>query len=241
MNSRKKKIPGKPRVAKSIRGRDLRAAAALSRFETKKEEQQIEHKVIITDDEDESDSDNLFDVTLKDEDALDINGHKMLDRKGQGMVKVCEDENQDNIDSKEELMELLKFSNANNSSIPKTVNSNQSLKATTAIKLGQTLSKKNETGNNIIIKEKKNQKISKPQEEEILQVKGTHKSPRNYLSCSACSFINFDGSITCIVCSNVLRSDLDPNSWKCRGPTCKENLYLNAGDVIFCGLCNVRK
>ncbi|RKF76712.1 DNA-dependent metalloprotease WSS1-like protein [Golovinomyces cichoracearum] len=237
----KKKIPGKPRVAKSIRGRDLRAAAALSRFEIKKEEQQIEHKVIITDDEDESDSDNLFDVTLKGEDALDINGHKILDRKGQGMVKVCEDENQDNIDSKEELMELLKFSNANNSSIPKTGNSNQSFKATTAIKLGQTLSKKNETGNNIIIKEKKNQKISKPQEEEILQVKGTHKSPRNYLSCSACSFINFDGSITCIVCSNVLISDLDPNSWKCRRPTCKENLYLNAGDVNFCGLCNVRK
>ncbi|TQS34404.1 hypothetical protein Golomagni_05214 [Golovinomyces magnicellulatus] len=237
----KKKIPGKPRVAKSIRGRDLRAAAALSRFETKKEEQQIEHNVIITDDEDQSDSENIFDISLKHEDALDINGHKMLDMKGQGMVKVCEDENQDNIDSKEELMELLKFSNENNSSITETEKSNKSLNTTAAKKLNQTSPKNGETGENFTVKGKKKQKISRPQEEEKLQIKRNQESQGNPFSCSACSFINCDGSITCMVCSNVLISHLDPNSWKCHRPTCKKNLYLNAGDVTFCGLCNLRK
>ena len=91
---------GKPRVANSKRGRELRAAAALARFgqqpndEVKKQE----------DDSDlESDEDDPMD---KGEDARDANGQRLLDSMGFGMVKVCEDEDADDTQVKREMAEL---------------------------------------------------------------------------------------------------------------------------------------
>ena len=98
---------GKPRVAGSLRGRELRAAAALARFEEEKEEEKEES--VVKDEEEmlsgsETESD-YEDAEVKGE-AFDIDGSRMRDGKGRGMVKVCEDEDQDDVHVKQEIEEL---------------------------------------------------------------------------------------------------------------------------------------
>ena len=96
-----KRTAAKPRVAGSARGRELRAAAALARFETKKEEPGEE------DEEDagsETESEDDGDVT-----AVDINGKKLLDKNGRGMVRVCEDEDKSDVNAQNEMTELRSF------------------------------------------------------------------------------------------------------------------------------------
>ncbi|KAG7292538.1 hypothetical protein NEMBOFW57_002573 [Staphylotrichum longicolle] len=108
-----KTVAAKPRVAGSARGRELRAAAALARFEQQqKVEEPKEVEVIeVLDDgsETESGDDYEDDDTTPGPDALDINGNKLLDSKGRGMVKVCEDGNPDDQDAQDELQELRSF------------------------------------------------------------------------------------------------------------------------------------
>ena len=101
-------IGGKPRVAQSKRGRELRAAAALARFETNKAAENIVPKREDPDDDDGELDDpyeeDIVDAGLKD--ALDLNGERLLDDKGQGMVRVCDDEDTDDINVKQEMTEL---------------------------------------------------------------------------------------------------------------------------------------
>ncbi|KAL6714468.1 hypothetical protein ACLMJK_007892 [Lecanora helva] len=101
-----KKPKGKPRVAGSARGRELRAAAALARFDqikeeaTKKEEEEEEESLFGY-----SDTESESDLEAGDE-AIDINGSQMRDRKGRGMIKVCGDEDRDDSNVKNEIEEL---------------------------------------------------------------------------------------------------------------------------------------
>ena len=99
-----KKQRGKPRVAGSMRGRELRAAAAMARFEEKKEEdgQIKDEEWMLSDSETESDYE---DVKIQGE-AFDTDGSRMRDGKGRGLVKVCEDEDQDDVHVKREIEEL---------------------------------------------------------------------------------------------------------------------------------------
>ncbi|KAK4691755.1 DNA-dependent metalloprotease WSS1, partial [Lecanoromycetidae sp. Uapishka_2] len=98
-----KKPKGKPRVAGSKRGRDLRAAAALARFDQAKDED-VKREVgeLFGDSETESDSD---DTGVKTE-AFDLDGSQMKDATGRGMVRVCGDEDQDDVHVKQEMHEL---------------------------------------------------------------------------------------------------------------------------------------
>lgn len=96
-----KQPKGKPRVAGSARGRELRAAAALARFEqVKNEDTKLEEESLFGDSETESDE------NAENEEALDHNGSRILDAKGRGMVKVCEGEAQDDPNVKREIEEL---------------------------------------------------------------------------------------------------------------------------------------
>ena len=99
-----KKVAAKPRVAGSARGRELRAQAALKRFEpVKKEEERVKE-------EEETDSgDEYEEEEGAGEDALDLDGKRLVDGKGRGMVKVCEDEDPGDGDAKNELLELQSF------------------------------------------------------------------------------------------------------------------------------------
>ncbi|KAL5614699.1 uncharacterized protein BROUX77_000536 [Berkeleyomyces rouxiae] len=93
----------KPRVAGSMRGRELRAAAALARFDQcqshKKEEDpedstKVKPEVIeLSDSDDDAVSDGFDVVEIPDE--LDIDGKRLTDKDGKGMVKVCDDDDAD--------------------------------------------------------------------------------------------------------------------------------------------------
>lgn len=97
-----KRVQAKPRVAGSLRGRELRAAAAAARFEQsrddipKKEEEMDEEGMSDYEDGDLTDS----------KAAVDLDGTRMTDKDGGDMVKVCEDEDPNDADAKNELDEL---------------------------------------------------------------------------------------------------------------------------------------
>ncbi|KAK3355847.1 WLM domain-containing protein [Neurospora tetraspora] len=120
-----KKVAAKPRVAGSARGRELRAAAALARFEGLKKEKEEEEKVKKEEvDEDETASGTESDEYEDDDEqdgvaAVDINGKKLLDGKGRGMIKVCEDENPEDQDAQRELRELMGFNDGARNSTPR--------------------------------------------------------------------------------------------------------------------------
>ncbi|KAK7448339.1 hypothetical protein CaCOL14_002608 [Colletotrichum acutatum] len=101
-----KRTQAKPRVAGSARGRELRAAAALARFDQPKKEPEEDIKNEVKD-EDSGESEYEDDpADIKNEDAVDIDGKVIKDGKGRGMIKVCEDENPDDQDAQNELQEL---------------------------------------------------------------------------------------------------------------------------------------
>ncbi|KAF3055597.1 DNA-dependent metalloprotease WSS1 like protein [Daldinia childiae] len=100
-----KKTQGKPRVAGSKRGRELRAAAALARFDQQKKTEE-------TNDEQDSDvkkeegSESETASDSEGEAAVDINGRQLVDTKGHNLIKVCEDEDARDEDVQNELKEL---------------------------------------------------------------------------------------------------------------------------------------
>ncbi|CAM1507040.1 Fc.00g066810.m01.CDS01 [Cosmosporella sp. VM-42] len=99
-----KKVQAKPRVAGSARGRELRAAAALARFDKPKGEPE---RIKDEDEETESGSDSEYEVVEVDGvDAVDVDGKRLVDRKGRGMIKVCEDEDQQDPGARDEADEL---------------------------------------------------------------------------------------------------------------------------------------
>lgn len=89
-----KRVQAKPRVAGSARGRELRAAAALARFEQKKEDEVGAKK------EEEVSSDSEYEL------KVDVDGKPLVDGSGRGLVKVCEDEDANDPAAKNELDEL---------------------------------------------------------------------------------------------------------------------------------------
>jgi len=103
-----KMVQAKPRVAKSQRGRELRAAAALARLEENKKAQETPKKKdeaeVIKIESDDSDYET--DLSLI-PDAVDINGNRLVDKDGLGMVRVCGDEQGDDEDVSREMQELL--------------------------------------------------------------------------------------------------------------------------------------
>jgi DNA-dependent metalloprotease WSS1 len=100
--SSKGPLGGKPRIAGSKRGRELRAAAALARFEVKTgENEQHEAQRESGTEDDESDAGRA--AVFLEKVAVDINGNQLLDSMGFGMVRVCGDEDADDANVKEEM------------------------------------------------------------------------------------------------------------------------------------------
>ncbi|KAB5551265.1 WLM domain-containing protein [Coniochaeta sp. 2T2.1] len=101
-------VAAKPRVAGSNRGRELRAAAALARFEKVKKEEEVKKEEREVVDIDENDVETESDETESEDEegATEVDGRKILDGKGHRMVKVCEDENPDDVEVKNEMDEL---------------------------------------------------------------------------------------------------------------------------------------
>jgi hypothetical protein len=262
-----KKPAGKPRVAGSARGRELRASAALARFEAKKEEPQIKDEELVTDSEAESEMEDEVKIKTEPDDAIDINGRRLLDSQGRGMVRVCEDENDDD-DAKNEMMDLHavpgrsqrylssmvsnKAAPAPSSTFskPPTTVHNKNLQVKAKGELITTQSSKTSQGST-----PHTSAIGKAMETESLEHDNdSSTSERNDSSrlvvektsvieahCPVCSVINDLTALTCIVCANVLKQEFVVDSWRCKSSTCRDGAYINAGDVNLCGVCNTRR
>ena len=102
------KVKAKPKVAGSNRGRELRAAAALARFGQQKEEEATKVEAEV---ESGSETDDDHDATGEENEAVNIDGSRILDSKGHRMIRVCEDEDQDDEHVKKEMQELQDLEN----------------------------------------------------------------------------------------------------------------------------------
>ncbi|KAI1436697.1 WLM domain-containing protein [Xylaria sp. CBS 124048] len=212
----KKKTKGKPRVAGSKRGRELRAAAALARFDQQKKTEEEIKAETGSGSESEGPSDH--------DDADD--GPSIVDQAGRRLIKVCEDEDPSDGDVQNEMNELASASRIKpeRPGSPKVVKTEidespihpiqsrpaasrheppSSLKSTVPVKL----------------------------EAEAKPVLG---------DCPVCSFKNIPGSTICDACSHVLIPDKVAH-WRCRSGPCNGSIYLNPGDAGICGICGERK
>jgi DNA-dependent metalloprotease WSS1 len=226
-----KRTAAKPRVAGSARGRELRAAAAMARFETKKEES-------IEQDEDDvgSETESEYDGDDSAVEAVDINGQKLLDRSGRGMVKVCEDEDKSDVEAQNEMSELRSFDMKEWASSSKLSNNTSS---------GATRAKFPVTNGLSVAAVAKYQEQRQGSDKGGLKPSTDHaakKPPQDtHTLCPVCSMENDPMAPTCIVCANVLDPARVPSIWHCRSEICKGGKYVNAGDCGFCGVCGARK
>lgn len=111
---------GKPRVAQSKRGRELRANAALARFEAAKQEQVTATPSPVPEDDDGSETESESDDYA---DGLNIfeTLERIKDQKGRDLYKVCGDEGEQDEGGQaemEELQRLGKISQSKESDVP---------------------------------------------------------------------------------------------------------------------------
>jgi hypothetical protein len=232
---KRKTTAAKPRVAQSARGRELRAAAALARFETVKREEAKEEASIK--DEDETESETESETQSEDEregdakEAIDINGKPMLGADGRGMVRVCEDEGEQDEGAQNEMSELQGLDFAKKERPPEEPSGLSSIP-----KMDRVPGKTNKTAAPNVKKGADAEKqFKKPEEPENAHQKATGRS------CSVCSMENDVGASTCIACANVLDITRVKGVWLCQNDTCRGSSYINAGDCGVCGVCGTRK
>jgi hypothetical protein len=261
-----KRHAGKPRVANSKRGRELRAQAALARFgaaktEPVKEEPGIKEEPYIKQEPEDSETDS-------DWDDAEFGGHQSGGETG--MIKVCGDEGEDEDGAHNEMDDLRKMGQKASANV-KEIESKPSRLNTTATK-PPAVPTQDET--NTV-----NQHVGSETESETDDTvaataetgKPTTSSSANTLSqtthaaqsndgdevikpttertastdqpgtCSICSLVNDPSSPTCIACSNVLQPSLMPDHWRCKSEACQGGSYINAGDAGRCGVCGAQK
>ncbi|KAI0890425.1 WLM-domain-containing protein [Annulohypoxylon maeteangense] len=235
-----KKTQGKPRVAGSKRGRELRAAAALARFDQHKKEEETKEEADIKT-EDDSGFETFSDT--EDEAATDINGRRLIDNKGQGMVKVCEDENIKDEDARNELKELFqttikwKPDGSKKHGSTSVANEPQALKP-----VGQRGTKTDSKGDTKGASKGSAEKTNSAGPSNGKNLARDNKTTHSTMGvCVMCSFDNGPEAHICCVCSHVLDPSKVPDTWKCTSPTCRDTVYLNAGDSALCGVCGGRK
>ncbi|KAL8829712.1 MAG: hypothetical protein Q9170_006051 [Blastenia crenularia] len=246
-----KKPKGKPRVAGSARGRELRAAAALARFGTQKEEEfKKEELPRPGGSESDSDSDSDMENVKPEKEAFDLNGSKLLDSKGRGMVKVCEDEDENDVYVKEEMDELhnLATIESHKEEIPprrrgrpstsRQVGHGNKHPHTNNREAAAPVSIKRELSSQARIPPPEEPETSTPQTNiNAMESRGSHVE----LTCSVCSMVNEPSAPICVVCSHVMQPRLMPGNWRCRSSACEGSKYVNAGDCGICGACGSKK
>ncbi|KAJ3534827.1 hypothetical protein NM208_g7382 [Fusarium decemcellulare] len=262
-----RKIQAKPRVAGSMRGRELRAAAALARFE----KQKAEPEPIKDDDETESGSESEYEdeVGGDSKDAVDVDGKRLVDGQGRGMVKVCEDEDASDPAASDETRELQDMIRGIKRESPEpqvlrtirgaNAQKSNSRTAGSSTKTSVTKLKPEPTNdpqgieeptrlvpNDQDVSNKKSTAAenhdtssSRPKAETTSESEGIETAPSG--TCSMCSYANPGLALTCAMCANVLDPSSTADSWQCLSDSCKDTLYRNARDCGVCGLCGTRK
>ncbi len=257
---------GKPRVAQSKRGRELRANAALARFDAAKNEMERQQasertpELIIDDDSETESSDDEYADGLNILETLE----KIKDQRGRDLYKVCGDEGEQDEGGQKELEELRAIGGSK--AKPNSHDDENSASKTASAHATVNLDADSETesepeyeyqpdppnGANVngttttITKTKPKQAstttISTGGNAAI--VVDSHvaaASAEDIASCPICSLENAPNSPTCLACSHVLNKSLMLNHWCCSSRQCKGTAYINAGDAGRCGICGALK
>ncbi|KAK6361361.1 hypothetical protein TWF730_005095 [Orbilia blumenaviensis] len=248
-----KKPKGKPRVASSARGRDLRAEAALKRFETQKKEEEAKKEENV-DSESESESEGEGELVKLEDDEVDMKA--MMEE----MSALACGGSQASESSKDAFPEI----GNNNDSI--TASSSRSVETPTnkpgRSDVRQTRKQKKEpavivlsddddmpqvtTSKSVANKLRKETDTKKPgtlqssTPAKVVNLEEGEKEIQERL-CGACQMSNDHNMITCMVCSNVLREGVQ--AWKCKSESCKnsDSGYRNSIDVLYCGVCGRKR
>ncbi|KAF2278284.1 WLM-domain-containing protein [Westerdykella ornata] len=212
---------GKPRVAGSARGRELRAAAALARFESVKEEASTIKREV----ESESETDDDFEETASDAAAIDVDGKKMVDDRGRALIKVCDHEDEENEDSRREMEEFRDLGTSSQNRTTATT-STPPQPAAPSVTARQPVPKREASkasqSNHII----RLDEIYKRRPEPPVPCSSSMTSQQPAkpdITCTICSLINEPGSLTCAACSHVLNLELVRDKWTCRSMACTES------------------
>ncbi|KAF2211895.1 hypothetical protein CERZMDRAFT_17245, partial [Cercospora zeae-maydis SCOH1-5] len=215
-----KRGAGKPRVANSKRGRELRANAALARFEALK--QQTPEKT--PEPAEELDSETESEWEDGPTGGSRDNAIVIKDEHGRDMVKVCGDGEDDEEGAGREMDELRMLSRRSDatSSANATDQTSHQEQPETDDTLPDANAAQPSTSEAV---------IPRPEDGPVIS------PPADLSTCPMCSLENGVNSPTCVACAHVLCPRLMPNNWACKSHTCKESLYINAGDVGRCGIC----
>ncbi|KAF3907598.1 hypothetical protein AA313_de0204125 [Arthrobotrys entomopaga] len=246
-----RKPKGKPRVAASARGRDLRAEAALRRFETTKKEEEEEKVKKNEDSATESGSEEEDGEMIKLEDD-EVDMKAMMEEMSAfacGGVQETEPstnafpEIEDKGNVEREILSTVETVDSDDSQDLDKLASKRRKKPFLPITISDDDESGESTGPG---KGSQNRKPSKPKEESIQSRPAKREADNSGTStqadriCPACQVPNEPIAITCMICSNVLRDDV--SSWKCESATCRDNtVYRNSADVSYCGACGSRR
>ncbi|KAK6355119.1 hypothetical protein TWF696_004242 [Orbilia brochopaga] len=239
-----KKPKGKPRVAGSARGRDLRAEAALKRFgQAQKEDEEIKKEEQDATESGSDEEDGEL-VKLADED-VDFNA--MMDEMSAFACGRSE------------------ATNSSTDAFPE-IKDQKTVDTKAPTKREGTDSAEREDKNSVQSGRRKRQpspilisddedKATKSKGKEILKSKpsapsggkpaGRRDTKTNEGAssriCQACQVANDAGAKTCIVCANVLRNDVA--SWRCKSDSCRNSDvgYRNSEDATYCGVCGSKR
>jgi hypothetical protein len=261
-----KRHAGKPRVANSKRGRELRAQAALARFgasksEPVKEEPEVKPEPYIKQEPEDSETDS-------DWDDAEFDGYQSVGEAD--MIKVCGDEGEDEDGAHNEMDDLRKMGQKAPGLIEETYPKNSHLRLTTAktstaptqdgtnpaedhvdseigsetydaVATTARLSKSTAVANTNPLPQATSPTHSNNDfEAEQATVEQTNPTEQPG-TCPICSLVNDPSSPTCMACSNVLQPSLMPDHWRCKSEACQGSSYINAGDAGRCGVCGAQK
>lgn len=240
---------GKPRVAGSARGRELRAAAALARFDTvKKENIEIKEE---TPSDSETDDDEI--EYVEGAAAIDVDGKEMTDEKGRAFVRICEDEDAKDGNAQREMDELQILNESKPKSKPKTSSTPSLIEPEGPGSLGYSAESLKPSGSKSNLASNRATKaksfgqgyhIDNTNGRPAVRSPGPPPAPRAapaITTCAICSLENEVRSLTCTACAHVLNPDLDSKHWSCASAACKSSSYINAGDVGRCGICGASR
>ena len=245
------KVIGNPRVANSARGRELRVAAAAARFGQQKiEEEKAEEIKSKEDRDDHSEIEDDYEDREDGETAIDLNGSELLDGHGQSMVRVCADEDPDDIHVKEEMDELHELNSSRAEKSMREESPNRAIRLDTASCNTQKATPNN-TNSNAMDRSPTltlPPPIASPTPASADASNATNAPPPNVepaydskLTCPICSMFNESSSLLCVACSHVLDTSKVREYWRCHSEVCKDSQYVNTADSGICGICGARK
>ncbi|KAH6898801.1 WLM domain-containing protein [Thelonectria olida] len=243
-----KKVQAKPRVAGSARGRELRAAAALARFDKQKEETPPpKEEDVETESGSESEYEDDGAIGPDSKDAVDLDGSRLVDGQGRGMVKVCEDEDVKEPSAMSEAQELQDMFRRIKRESPE-ISALGSLKEVEE-KSNAKLKAKGPAANgpSVRVKPEPSDGPSGIGSSRVSAtgigsfIKTEEDAQQQSTSCSMCSFSNEKAAPTCAMCANVLNPSISTRAWQCQSDSCRNTSYRNADDCGVCGLCGRKR